>query len=291
MVLKHLLIVAIGLSSACSFHYTMRVGPMQRNLDQAAGQTHKLMRNVDQARKERQRMISDLMAQGAKASMAPYPELRTLLRSSADIRRKLQRKSVELQKLRKRFAKLSRGHKKLRSDRPKWKAAQRIRDRLKPLHSEIQSLANKAQATLKQFDALARKNKLGRMKVGQLAAKASKQLKALDKSLRAARQQVNKAKSKLRDVGPRLSTEGRQVRHQALQDMTKQHRIVENLMRKMTKSLRRFEKLRAGRKEMMVGPGLLAHQLLPSLKKTSAEINKALKAMNAAGKRFQSAPK
>lgn len=291
MALKHLLIVAIGLSSGCSFHYTMRVAPMQRNLDRAAGQTHKLLRDVDQARKERQRVISDLMAQGAKAGLPPYPELRTLLRSNADIRRKLQRKSVELQRLRKRFAKLSRGHKKLRSDRPQWKGAKRIRERIKPLHSEIQKLVNKAQKALKQFDALARRNKLGRMQVGQLAVKASKQLKLLDKQLRKARQQVKQAKSMLRERGAQLSSEGRQTRHRALQEMTKQHRIVEDLMRDMTKNLRRFEKLRAGRKEMMVGPGLLAHQLLPELKKTSSEINKALKAMNAAGKRFQGAPK
>ena len=283
-------VLAFSLISGCTVRFTTKVSDMQRSLDQFSAQTSKMVRSVDGARKQRQRILSDLKAQGADMASKPYPKLRQALRATADTRRVIQIKHRELKQLRKRFARLSRGKRKLYSDRPEWAKAKTIRNRLKPLHAELTALVKQAQNSFKTFDKTARKAKLGSMDVSQLASQIKTKINKLNQKLRSARSQVKKARSQLSSAAT-LTPNGRAIRTRALEEMTAAHKQIEDLVRALEKSTRQFEKVRAGRKKIVVGPGLLVHDLLPRMQKTAGKIKTEIAKMNAAAARFSKAPK
>ena len=129
--------LAIFTLIGCTIRYSAKVEPQRKALLGLSAQSSQLARSVDQARTQRQRLISECKKHDAPMAKAPYPELRKALRAAADVRRSMQNKNRIIKRLIKKFDRITRNKKRLYSDRPGWKQNQSIREKAETLHAAL----------------------------------------------------------------------------------------------------------------------------------------------------------
>jgi chromosome segregation ATPase len=283
------LFVVVALCS-CTIRYTAKVAPNRKALDRLNAQTVQLARSVDQARKERQGLISQCRRQGADLKQAPYPELQKILKRAANHRRSMQAKEQNLHKLRKRFQRITRGKKRLVSDRPEWKQFKSIRSQAQELVEVMKGLSAEAQKTFKAFDAAARKAKLGHVDGQKIVRQAGAQISTLKQQLRRATPQIRKAQKQFEEA-PHLKPESKALCSEALAAMAQAHGDIRSLIGGLEDGVAQIKGMRSIKGKIPMCPNLLAHRLLPQIQADAQAISAHVAAINAAQSRCQKALK
>ena len=284
--------IACGLSilalAGCTIRYSAQVEPQRQALRSLSAQSSQLVRSVDKARKQRQRLISECKKYDAPMAKAPYPELRKALRAAADVRRSMQTKNREIKRLLKRFDRITRNKKRLYSDRPGWKQNQTIRAKAQQLHDGLKTLSEDAKTIFARFDQAARRAKLGTFDRAQLVDQATNQLNTLKKQLKKAGPAIKAAETQLNGTVI-LKVEAKVSCQTALSQMVQSQRAIGDLIQTLENDVQSIQKLMPDRSEIPICPGLLAHQLLPKMKANANAISKHVKTINAAGARCRRA--
>ena len=283
------LFVVVALCS-CTLRYTAKVAPNRKALDRLNAQTVQLARSVDQARKARQGLISQCQRQGADLKQAPYPELQKILKRAADHRRAMQAKERELQSLRTQFARITRGKKRMVSDRPEWKQFNSIRSQAQELVEVMKGLSAEAQKTFKAFDAAARKAKLGQVDGQKIARQADAQIRQLKQQLQSATPQIRTAQKQFEEA-PQLKPETKALCSASLATMARAHGDIRRLITALEDGVAQIKGMRSIKGKIPMCPNLLAHRLLPQIQADAQAIGAHVAAINAAQSRCQKALK
>jgi len=280
-------VLTLGLMS-CTLRYSVQVGPQRKALKQLSAQSAQLTRSVDSARKERQRMLSQCKNQGAPMATAPYPNLRKSLRAADTVRRQMQVKHRKMKQLLKRFDRISKGKKRLYSDRPGWKQNQSIRDGAEKLHQAMGKLSTDAQSIFRTFDSDARSAKFGQFDRAKLVSRAQKQIKDLRSQMRKTEPQIRSAETRLNSA-VLLKPEAKAACQSALSTMARSQKAISDLIESLETDLRQIEKITPGKSKIPLCPGLVAHSALPKIQADSKAIGRHIQAINTASARCRSA--
>ena len=274
-------LVAVALIG-CTIRYSAKVGPQREALRRLSAQSTQLARSVDQARKQRQKILSQCKEQAVEMADAPYPELRKALRAAADVRRSMQEKNRNIKRLLTRFDRLTRNKKRLYSDRPGWKQNQSIRDKAQSLHEGLKQLAKDAKIIFNRFDQVARQAKMGSFNRRKLIDQATAQLKSLKSQLGKAGPAISAAEKRLNGTKV-LKVEAKVTCQGALSQMARSQRAIGDLIESLEADLGSIERMMPDRSEIPVCPGHVAHQLLPKIRAESKAIAKHVQTINTAG--------
>ncbi len=284
--------IACGLAlltlTGCTIRYSVKVDTQRQALRALSAQGTQIARSVDQARKQRQRLLSQCKNQDAPMAETPYPELRKSLRAAADVRRSMQAKNRKIKRLLKTFDQITRNKKRLYSDRPGWKQNQSIREKAQTLHAALKKLSKDAKAIFTRFDQAARQAKLGTFDRTKMVTQATAQLKQLKSQLGKVVPAVKSAEAQLNGTVV-LKVKAKVTCQAALSQMIQSQKAIVDLIESLESGVQSVQKMAPNQSKILVCPGLLAHQLLPKMQADSKAISKHIQTINGASARCREA--
>lgn len=281
------LILTFALSGCITIHRVTAVPPLRKNLAKLAGQSNKLMRSIQDGRRQRQKVLTRLGAEGVNLSQSPYPELQKSLGELAAAARKVKQAHDRIQKKRKNILGLTRGKKRIRDDHP---AYAKVRTLYKSVGEEVevlQGLAKGAKGKASAFDRLVKKHRIGEVNAATLSAKLSKQLKQSRTQLRSFRGDLAKARKIMGQKGQRMSPNARASRQKILSQMRLKLAQIDEILSQTEALAKRFEVERRKRPKFLVGPGMVAYDVLRQVMAANKALNREGKELRKLTQRFR----
>ncbi|MBM65648.1 MAG: hypothetical protein CMH55_05365 [Myxococcales bacterium] len=288
MIYRLLVVVLLGLSACVTIHRVMTVPPVRKQLAKSAGQANKLFRGVQEGRLQRQRVLTRLYAEGANRQEEPYRGLQAHLSELAKVTRTVKGSHDKIQRHRQDFLALTKGRKRLRSDGHRYTQAHALIDKVKGELKTLQGLSNQARAQAKQFDRLAKKSRIKEVDATKLSAQLKKQTRKTRAEMTRFNGSLKKARGMMRQAGGRMSKDTRASRQKLLSQMRIKLANIEVQVAKIEGLAERFEIERRKRSKLLVGPGMVAFDVLDEvtaagrlLRKEGAELQKLLQRFRA----------
>lgn len=265
-------LVLISLCACVTIQRVMSVPPVRKNLAKSAGQANKLFRGIQEGRLQRQRVLTKLYTEGANRQVPPYQELAQHLSELSKLTRTVKGSHDQIQRHRQRFLGLTKGRKKLRSDRPEYAHAHQVIKAVKAELKTLEGLAKQAKARVKQFDQLARKNRIGEIDAVRLSRQLQKQLRKTRAETARFSDSLKKARQSMRQGAGGMTKDTRASRQKLLSQMRLKVANIEERVSHIEGLVKRFEVERRKRPKLIVGPGMAAYDVLHQVEKAQRQL-------------------
>ena len=276
------IVIGFWIFSGCvTIHRVIAVPPVRKQLAKTAGQANKLFRGIHEGRLQRQRLLGKLYAEGASRAQAPYKTLQNHLSALAKVTREVKASHDLLQRHRQVFLSVTKGRKRIRSDNPRYAKVHGLVDQVKAELAILQGLAKKAKAQAAKFDRLAKKNRIGEIDAAKLSAQLQKQIRQTRTEMTQFNSTLKQARQMMRQGAGSMTKDPRASRQKLLSQMRLKVANIEEAVSAVETLVARFEIERRKRTRLVVGPGMVAYDVLKqvesahqSLRKEGAELQK-----------------
>lgn len=249
--------------TACTIVRHHEVKPLAESFDRTSEASHTILEKVQDDLIQKRGCLHSLQKQGAKMQSSPYSEIYALLDP-------LQRKAIhsenlglELQLLKEKFLKVTRGKNQISSKSPDYAQVSKLTSRTESLMSELEKIAKAYKDTSKQFEDLTTDARVGQIDVPKTRAQLTGFLRKLDANI-----------GLLRSRGSRVQANALGKDRATYNAITAKLVMIETQRAEVSKLISRFNQVAGSQNKIWTGPGLLTFTIMEQSEIRATNIRK-----------------
>lgn len=282
-------ILFIIILSGCVRYY--KASDVKKNLKKGLSQATRIENKVKKDYSTKKKVYDTIIPYVEQKDKQPYPLLIRHLTDMESAIGRIKNARSALFKTMTLVTMMMHGKKKIQSDRPEWDKLQKLineyEDNVKLFQKETKSYETASAAFIKT----AKKNRISKVDTSQVKKKIGKYNIRVKKTIKDAGKTINRADQKLSDAGsrgydPKVIDEKKKLLEQ-MKDILKQIKVKNGEIAEMAGN---FEKEAGNRKQIWVGPGMVAHTVLSDMQKAGNVISALGKRFNGLSQKLKSDP-